>query len=75
MLFDTVPIDKIVFLIDANTEETTVRALLQERWEKLRLSSPNLEQPAPAARLYRMTAQNNAELRGFVRKVFTAAAA
>jgi hypothetical protein len=51
-LFDTVPLDKIVFLVDAGTDQALVHRLLLERWQMLEAGSPNLKMPAPTVRLY-----------------------
>lgn len=51
-LFDTVPLQRLLFLVDAATDDTTVCAMLLERWAALQDGSPNLRLRAPAIQLY-----------------------
>lgn len=51
-LLDTVPLHKILFLVDAGTDQALVHRLLLERWQMLDGASPNLRLQHPAVRLY-----------------------
>jgi hypothetical protein len=50
-LLDTVPLDRLVFLIDWSTDRKGLEAVLFEHWQRLAADSPNLAVPHPALRL------------------------
>jgi hypothetical protein len=51
-LFDSVPLRRLLFLVDVATDETAVREMLLGRWAVLNHSSPNLALRAPVIQLY-----------------------
>jgi len=63
-LFDWVPSERIVFLVDERNRVEQVEQLLQRQWEMQRPGSPNLGTGAPALTLYRSRDQASADVRG-----------
>lgn len=51
-LFDVVPVERLLFLVDTATNSDLVQAMLVERWRQLRHTSPNLHRTAPVVHLY-----------------------
>lgn len=50
-LLDTVPLDRLVFLIDWSTDRKGLEAVLFAHWQRLAVDSPNLAIPHPRVRL------------------------
>ncbi len=50
-LLDTVPLDRLVFLIDWSTDRKGLEGVLFAHWKQLAVDSPNLATPHPAVRL------------------------
>lgn len=50
-LFDTYPINNILFLVDNANDRQLVYKLILERWEYLRIHSPNLKVKEPIAKI------------------------
>jgi hypothetical protein len=50
-LLDTVPLDRLVFLIDWSTDRQGLEGVLFSHWQRLATDSPNLALPHPAVRL------------------------
>ena len=50
-LLDTVPLDRLVFLIDWSTDRQGLEDVLFSHWQRLATDSPNLTTPDPAVRL------------------------
>ena len=50
-LLDTVPLDRLVFLIDWSTDRKGLEAVLFAHWQRLAVDSPNLAFPHPVLRL------------------------
>ena len=50
-LLDTVPLDRLVFLIDWSTDRKGLEAVLFAHWQRLAAESPNLAFPHPTLRL------------------------
>lgn len=65
-LFDAVPLDRLLFLVDTATDDAAVRQLLFERWELLQESSPNLGLRAPVIRLYRSRDNDERDMQGIL---------
>ena len=51
-LFDTFPIQKIVFLRDEESDVTAIHELINDRWKEIREGSPNLNLPEPEILLF-----------------------
>jgi hypothetical protein len=50
-LLDTVPLDRLALLFDKTTDFKALESLLDERWQQLGATSPNLASPEPRLRL------------------------
>ena len=72
-LFDKAPIDRVLFLIDAHTDADAVGRLIRDRWAELRITSPNLSDPDPVARVYRTGGAARGDVRGLLDLMFAAA--
>jgi hypothetical protein len=51
-LFDVMPTDRILFLLDTVTDLDELRTMLLARWQALATTSPNLRNPAPVIHLF-----------------------
>ncbi|HEY4931114.1 MAG TPA: hypothetical protein VII23_06045 [Terriglobales bacterium] len=51
-LFDVVPVERLLFVVDTATDSGLVQAMLVERWRHLRHTSPNLRLTAPVIHVY-----------------------
>lgn len=51
-LFDTVPINRILFLVDNDTDQQFIYQTILQRWEFLRVNSPNLHIIDPVAKIF-----------------------
>ena len=51
-LFDVVPVERLLFLVDPATDSGQVQDMLAERWRHLRHTSPNLPLTQPVIRMY-----------------------
>ena len=60
-LFDTVPVGKVVFLIQPETVELVTR-LIEERWEYLKVNSPNLKLQNPVVTIYVANTENSKDI-------------
>jgi hypothetical protein len=65
-LFDNLPINRIVFLVDRDNDMLPVEKLIRERWEHLKVDSPNLAVPDPAATVYNIKDQSTADVKGLI---------
>ena len=65
LLLDTVPIQRIVFLVDA-PGLPQVQKLILERWEWLRTTSPNLDQGPTEALIYVSSKKNKEDIQGIM---------
>jgi hypothetical protein len=50
-LLDTVPLDRLVFLIDWSTDRNGLEGVLFDHWQRLAADSPNLASAQPSVRL------------------------
>lgn len=62
-LFDAVPADRIVFLVDENCLDL-VKETITEKWRELRTVSPNLDNAKPRINLYRTRKENRQDMQG-----------
>ncbi|MEQ9399444.1 MAG: hypothetical protein RJQ04_09740 [Longimicrobiales bacterium] len=74
-LLDVKPLDRILFLVDRDTDPGPVHRLLEASWQRLDGASPNLAQAAPEARLYHAGVQDDADVQGILDALVGAAAA
>ena len=72
-LFDTVPVDRVVFLVDGQTDAHLIRQFILERWEHLSATSPNLKLEAPEVRVFLSTDQNERDVQGIFDHLIEAA--
>ncbi|MEQ3654994.1 MAG: hypothetical protein ABNH00_03930 [Dokdonia sp.] len=64
-LFDHTSVDKLVFLISAGSLPL-IEDLMQERWEYLKIDSPNRHNTAPKIALYESTSERNKDIQGLL---------
>lgn len=62
-LLDTVPLDRLVFLIDKTTNRSGLEAVLLAQWQRLAVDSPNLASPHPAVQLLDVSGSDVAAVR------------
>lgn len=62
-LLDGIDLRKVVLLVDPTTDPSFLRSTLRGIWQSLDAHSPNRRQPAPAVRLFSVSAQDEPELR------------
>ncbi|MGB9030889.1 MAG: hypothetical protein WCC27_12280 [Acidobacteriaceae bacterium] len=72
-LLDNVPVDRVVFLVDGHADPGLIHQFILERWQRLRITSPNLKLEAPAVRLYLSTEQNERDVQGIFDHLLEAA--
>jgi len=69
-LFDSIPVDRITFLVDKGNDIQMVESLVMQRWEKLNKDSPNLKVRNPVITFYKSSNQGTADVRGLVNVLF-----
>jgi len=74
-LLDSVPLERIVFLLDDETDQAFLEHALREAWTRVHPDSPNLRLPAPEARLLRVATQAAADVRGLLALLWSRPAA
>jgi hypothetical protein len=72
-LLDSVPLERVVFLLDDVTDRAFLERSLQEAWSRVRADSPN-RATAPQARLLSVASQQAADVRGLLKLLFAAPA-
>lgn len=65
-LFDTFPVDRLVFLVDNENDGMQLRSLIQRLWAELKVGSPNIGVPEPTVKVYNIGAQSDADVKGLV---------
>jgi len=65
-LFDAVALQRLLFLIGADGEETAVRQMLLDRWAYLQESSPNLKLRTPVVQLYRTLDNDKRDMQAII---------
>ena len=65
-LLDTFSINGVLFLIDVSSDVELVQKTIKERWEFLRINSPNLKNETPEARIYVSNKQNESEVQAII---------
>jgi hypothetical protein len=61
-LVNLMPLDQVVFIVDSSTDEGFLQEVLQESWEHMSPSSPNLSANAGTPRLFRLNQLGRMEL-------------
>ena len=73
MLFEEVPVSRVVLLVDENPDIKILQQVLQAAWDKLSVSSPNRALVAPLLPLFQVSDSSSA-LQPLLSRLFTAAA-
>jgi len=73
-LLDAVPVDRIVFLLDEQSDREAAGALILEAWKELSAGSPNLMNDAPELRFYVATTKDERDIQGVIDLLIRAAA-
>ncbi|MES2564064.1 MAG: hypothetical protein V4637_15225 [Pseudomonadota bacterium] len=68
-LLDSVPLARVVFLIDAHTDRAFLERVLREAWQRTRSDSPNARSTQPTARLL-LVESRAADVRGLLKLLF-----
>lgn len=74
-LLDTVPLNQMLFLVDAGGDHALVQKMILERWEFLSPDSPNLQERAPRVNIYVSAASDEADVQGILDLLMQAAQA
>lgn len=74
MLFEEVPVSRVVLLVDHTTEIENLKQVLQSTWDKLAESSPNRSLREPVLHLFQVEDSSKA-LQPLLSRLFAAAAA
>jgi len=74
MLFEDVPVSRVVLLVDRTTEIENLKQVLQSAWDKLPESSPNRALTEPVLHLFQVENRSTA-LQPLLSRLFAAAAA
>ena len=74
-LFDGVPLERVVFLLDDKTDGAFLEQTLQDAWRRVRSDSPNRGAKAPEARLLRVASEQATDVRGLLKLLFAEPAA
>jgi len=68
-LINTVPLDRVLFMVDGTTDETFLRQVVQQAWGGISAKSPNRALPSPELRVFPYTGSQRGELRRLLRAV------
>jgi hypothetical protein len=66
-LLDSVPLERIVFLIDDSTDQAFLERSLQGAWQHVRPDSPNRRITSPAIRLIHTRGQKGVDINGLLK--------
>jgi hypothetical protein len=69
-LLAAVPLDRVVFVVDASTDRPFLEATLQDLWQRIPAGSPNRAFPAPRARLFEVRGSSAGMLRTLLALLF-----
>jgi hypothetical protein len=69
-LLDSVPLERVVFLLDETTDGALLKQTLRDAWVRVRAESPNRSSSAPEARLLRVGSQRASDVRGLLKLLF-----
>lgn len=65
-LFDNIEIDRIVFLLDGESDREAVEQLILERWEYLSVGSPNFHEADHVAQIYASEQQEKSDMQALI---------
>jgi hypothetical protein len=69
-LLAAVPLDRVVFVVDASTDRPFLEATLQDLWQRIPAGSPNRALPAPRARLFEVRGSSAGMVRTLLALLF-----
>jgi hypothetical protein len=72
-LLNVVPLDRVVFVVDASTDEAFLREALARSWSTIAASSPNRDLAAPSVGLFRFSGRGEGGVASLVATVVAAA--
>ena len=72
-LLDTFPINGILFLVDVASDKHLVQTTINERWEYLRINSPNMNLEHPEAKIFVSEMQDEDEVQTIIDYLIEAA--
>lgn len=65
-LLDTVPLERVVFLVDAALDGQVLTQLILSAWRDLRSTSPNLNNATPQVQIYKASARDEPDIQGIL---------
>lgn len=68
-LLDTVPLERLMLLVDSGTELEFLKQVLDGRWQELRIDSPNARTAAPTTRLIEVNGSESRVVRHLLQAV------
>jgi hypothetical protein len=74
-LLDAVSLERVVFLLDDETDTAFLERTLQEAWRRVRSDSPNRRVKTPEARMLRVASHQATDVRGLLKLLFAEPAA
>lgn len=72
-LINVVPLERVVFIVDDTTDERFLRQTVQQSWDRMRPTSPNVSSTPGPLRLFRFTGSRSGELQQLLRSLCVAA--
>jgi hypothetical protein len=69
-LLAAVPLDRVLFVVDASTDRSFLQQTLEELWERIPAASPNRSLVRPAARLFEVQGHSAAKARALLALLF-----
>jgi hypothetical protein len=72
-LFDAVPLDHLLFLVDTAHDKDVVEEMLRGRWARLREASPNLLLPDPVLHLFQVRDNDERDMQAILDRLLTIA--
>jgi hypothetical protein len=67
-LLDTVPLERLILLVDSTTELEFLKQVLDARWQELRIDSPNARTYTPTVRLCEVSGSEGRAVRNLIRE-------
>lgn len=71
-LLDSVPLERVLFLVDDTSDRGFLEEILQEGWTRMRADSPNRRSARAEARLLHVDPRKARNVRGLLKLLFTA---
>jgi hypothetical protein len=72
-LFDAVPLDRLLFVVETATDMGLVQDMLLARWRRLRKTSPNISLASPVVHLYVARDNDRRDMQGILDRLVLAA--